>query len=88
MTHPVQRDVLYAITDSNLIPATELAARVAQAIAGGATVIQYREKQLATAERHRQAAQLTELSVPPGYTLARTTRPFARNATGSVCAPL
>ena len=61
MTPPVLRDGLYAITDSNLIPATELAARVAQAIAGGATVIQYREKQLATVERHRQAAELAEL---------------------------
>ena len=61
MTQPVLRDGLYAVTDSNLIPAAELAARVAQAIAGGATVIQYREKQLAAAERHRQAAALVEL---------------------------
>ena len=61
MAQPVLRDGLYAITDSSLIPATELVARVAQAIAGGATVIQYREKQLAAAERHLQAAMLAEL---------------------------
>ena len=61
MARPLLRDGLYAITDSNLIPAAELAARVAQAIAGGATVIQYREKQLAASERHRQAAALAAL---------------------------
>ena len=61
MARPLLRDGLYAITDSNLIPAAELAARVAQAIAGGATVIQYREKQLAATERHRQAAELAAL---------------------------
>ena len=61
MARPLLRDGLYAITDSNLIPAAELAARVAQAIAGGATVIQYREKQLAASERHRQAAELAAL---------------------------
>ena len=61
MARPLLRDGLYAITDSNLIPAAELATRVAQAIAGGATVIQYREKQLAASERHRQAAALAAL---------------------------
>lgn len=61
MAQPVLRDGLYAITDSTLIPAAELVARVAQVIAGGATVIQYREKQLAAAERHSQAAALVEL---------------------------
>ncbi|MDB4516979.1 thiamine phosphate synthase [Crocinitomicaceae bacterium] len=61
MTQSVLRDGLYAITDGSLIPAAELTARVAQAIAGGATVIQYREKQLATTERHRQAAELADL---------------------------
>ena len=61
MARPLLRDGLYAITDSNLIPAAELATRVAQAIAGGATVIQYREKQLAASERHRQAAELAAL---------------------------
>lgn len=61
MAHPELRDGLYAITDSNLIPDAELLARVAEAIAGGARVIQYREKQLTAAERHRQAAALAEL---------------------------
>ncbi len=54
-------DGLYAITDGSLIPAAELVTRVAQAIAGGATVIQYREKQLAAGERQQQAAALVEL---------------------------
>jgi len=54
-------DGLYAITDGSLIPAAELVTRVAQAIAGGATVIQYREKQLAAGECQQQAAALVEL---------------------------
>jgi thiamine-phosphate pyrophosphorylase len=40
---------LYAITDNQLIPPGELAHRVSQAIAGGAAVIQYRDKGCATA---------------------------------------
>jgi thiamine-phosphate pyrophosphorylase len=39
---------LYAITDSRLIPAGELTQRVSLAIAGGATMIQYRDKGQAT----------------------------------------
>jgi thiamine-phosphate pyrophosphorylase len=40
---------LYAITDTQLIPPGELAQRVSLAIAGGAAVIQYRDKDPATA---------------------------------------
>lgn len=40
---------LYAITDSQLIPPGELTRRVSMAIAGGAVVIQYRDKGSATA---------------------------------------
>jgi thiamine-phosphate pyrophosphorylase len=40
---------LYAITDNQLIPPGELAQRVSLAIAGGAAVIQYRDKDPATA---------------------------------------
>lgn len=69
MAQSLLRDGLYAITDSQLIPATELAARVAQAIAGGATVIQYREKRRAAAARQRQAAALAELCQRHAVTL-------------------
>jgi len=40
---------LYAITDSQLIPPGELTRRVSMAIAGGAVLIQYRDKGSATA---------------------------------------
>jgi thiamine-phosphate pyrophosphorylase len=52
---------LYAITDSGLIPPAELAIRVAQAIAGGAVVIQYRDKQLNEAERLASAQLLLQV---------------------------
>ena len=52
---------LYAITDSRLIPGEHLAERVGQAIAGGAVMVQYRDKQGSAGERHRDAAVLVEL---------------------------
>ena len=52
---------LYAITDSSLIPAGELVNRVAQAIAGGATLIQYRDKQSTASERLHEASTLVTL---------------------------
>lgn len=61
MAHPLLREGLYAITDSNLIPAAELVNRVARAIAGGAVAIQYRDKQLPAAERLQQATALVTL---------------------------
>ena len=54
-------DGLYAITDSTLIPPGQLLTCVAQAIAGGATVVQYRNKQAPDHERHREAAALATL---------------------------
>lgn len=54
-------DGLYAITDSTLIPSGQLASCVAQAIAGGATAIQYRNKQAPDQERRREAMALAEL---------------------------
>jgi thiamine-phosphate pyrophosphorylase len=54
-------DGLYAITDSTLIPPGQLLTCVAQAIAGGATVIQYRNKLAPDHERHREAAALATL---------------------------
>ena len=49
---------LYAITDTALLADGVLVERVEQAIRGGATVIQYRDKQLSPAQRQRQAAAL------------------------------
>ena len=54
-------DGLYAITDHTLIPPGQLTACVASAIAGGAAVIQYRNKQAADHERHREATALVTL---------------------------
>ena len=52
---------LYAVTDSRLIPADELTTRVAQAIAGGAVMIQYREKHKPRDVRQQEAAALQVL---------------------------
>jgi thiamine-phosphate pyrophosphorylase len=54
-------DGLYAITDNTLIPPGQLTSCVARAIAGGASVIQYRNKQAAGHERHREATALVTL---------------------------
>jgi thiamine-phosphate pyrophosphorylase len=52
---------LYAITDAHLIPSGELINRVAAAIRGGATVIQYRNKSSSHEECRQQAAALASL---------------------------
>jgi thiamine-phosphate pyrophosphorylase len=57
----ILRDGLYVITDSRLTPAASLLERVDQAIAGGATVIQYRDKLASVSERYIQADRLAEL---------------------------
>jgi thiamine-phosphate pyrophosphorylase len=49
---------LYAITDG---PRTDLSATVAQALAGGARVLQYRDKTADAARRHAEAAALKQL---------------------------
>jgi thiamine-phosphate pyrophosphorylase len=54
-------DGLYAITDHALIPPGQLTGCVARAIAGGASVIQYRNKQAADHECHREATALVTL---------------------------
>ena len=60
---------LYAITDSRLIPAGKLIEQVEQAIAGGACLVQYRDKQHSQAERKRQAARLVKLCEQQGVPL-------------------
>jgi thiamine-phosphate pyrophosphorylase len=49
---------LYAITDG---PRTDLPAAVAQALAGGARVLQYRDKTTDAARRHAEATALKQL---------------------------
>ena len=61
MACSVLADGLYAITDNDLIPAGQLTACVMRAIAGGAAVIQYRNKQASGHGRRREAAALVEL---------------------------
>ena len=52
---------LYAITDSQLIPAAKLTDQVAAAIRGGAAMIQYRDKTSDREQRRQQAAALALL---------------------------
>lgn len=61
MTRQSLRDGLYAITDSTLIPHDRLVESVAAAIAGGATLIQYREKHLEPQARTLEAEALAAL---------------------------
>jgi thiamine-phosphate pyrophosphorylase len=60
---------LYAITDTTLLADRVLVGRVEQAIRGGATLIQYRDKQLSPPERQHQAAALAELCNSRGVPL-------------------
>ncbi len=52
---------LYAITDSQLLPGDKLYGGVAAAIAGGARIIQYRDKNNDRQQRHQTARQLLTL---------------------------
>jgi thiamine-phosphate pyrophosphorylase len=52
---------LYAITDEKLIPQQGFAEAVEQALAGGARIIQYRDKSLDHAKRLHQAGELCRL---------------------------
>ena len=61
MAHRALADGLYAITDTALIAPGQLTACVEQAIAGGAQVIQYRNKQATAHTRHCEAAALVAL---------------------------
>ena len=60
---------LYAITDSQLIPTDVLVEQVAQAIAGGARLIQYRNKHHSMTERKREATLLVNLCEQQGVPL-------------------
>lgn len=52
---------LYAITDTELIPADRLLATVEQALFGGVRLLQYRNKRDSRQQRRRQAAALNDL---------------------------
>jgi thiamine-phosphate pyrophosphorylase len=52
---------LYAIADTQYLDDARLLSAVGEAIAGGARVIQYRDKKHAAAERTRQASELAKL---------------------------
>lgn len=57
---------LYAITDG---PRRDLLDAVAQALAGGARLLQYRDKSVDTARRHAEAAELRQLCTAHGVPL-------------------
>lgn len=52
---------LYAITDPGLLPGTRLLPAVREALAGGATLVQYRNKQADAGTRLREATALAQL---------------------------
>lgn len=63
------RPGLYAITDSQLLPAGKLMAAVEAALRGGAVLVQYREKKAPQPERLRQARDLAALCNSAGVPL-------------------
>lgn len=69
MTCPLPASGLYAITDSRLIPVAALLDAVAEAIAGGARLIQYRDKQQSMSERKHAASRLVRLCDRQGVPL-------------------
>ena len=56
MAAPALPAGLYAVTDPELLPEAALGERVAQAVAGGAGIVQYRDKDADAATRRRRAA--------------------------------
>lgn len=69
MSKPSLPRGLYAITDSQLIPPGELTRRVSLAIAGGAVMIQYRDKGPATSTGHHEVILLAALCRQQGVPL-------------------
>lgn len=58
MSNPVPKQGLYAITDSHLLPDDRIVEAVEQALAGGAVMVQYRDKRPDDDQRQRIAEQL------------------------------
>jgi thiamine-phosphate pyrophosphorylase len=82
MLNPSRLAGLYAIADTRYLDDARLIDAVAEAIAGGARVIQYRDKKHTAVERTRQASELARLCRRQGtcfivnddVTLAKETR--------------
>lgn len=68
MKKHIQRG-LYAITDNTLTPSERLIPVVAEAIAGGAVMVQYRDKSTDAAKRLWEAQDLVHLCRPLGVPL-------------------
>lgn len=68
MKNRLQRG-LYAITDSNLLTSEQLVPAVAEAIAGGAIMVQYRDKSGDEGKRLWEAQDLVHLCRPLGVPL-------------------
>ncbi|MEZ5543281.1 MAG: thiamine phosphate synthase [Pseudomonadota bacterium] len=62
-------DGLYVITDPGTRAPAQLVQQVAQALAGGARLVQYRDKRADAGERHARAAALLSLCRQHGATL-------------------
>ncbi|MGA8260576.1 MAG: thiamine phosphate synthase [Arenicellales bacterium] len=60
---------LYVLTDPDLIPDAELAARVGQALAGGASAVQYRDKRASHEGRLERARALRQVTRERGALL-------------------
>lgn len=60
---------LYVLTDPHLTPDAQLVPAVAQAIAGGAVMVQYRDKSEDADRRHWEAQDLVHLCRPLGVPL-------------------
>ncbi|MEQ6886432.1 thiamine phosphate synthase [Salicola sp. Rm-C-2C1-2] len=58
MSNPLAKQGLYAITDSHLLPDDRIVDAVEQALAGGAVMVQYRDKRPDDDQRQRIAEQL------------------------------
>lgn len=66
---PMLQRGLYAITDSSLVPSERLVSAVAEAIAGGAVMIQYRDKSNNEGRRLWEAQDMVHLCRPLGVPL-------------------
>lgn len=58
---PAKLRGLYAITDEKLIPESTFIASIEQALSGGTSIIQYRDKSANQAKRHEQASAIRSL---------------------------
>lgn len=74
---------LYAIADTQYLDGAQLVAAVAEAIAGGARAIQYRDKRHSSAERYRHVVDLAALCRRSGIPLVVNDDVELAHATGA-----